>query len=336
MTIKTVIYHEGHDWLTTEVAEYGRNVLDVASEVNADFPVEYAASRYVCPMTGELKTPVYEKGNKKGHPKNLYVLRVDGVNPLDLGEVEDSTDLGLHSGRYPQRVGYKHVFETMETMFPSSCTDITVFGKGERIAITQQIGDPIEVMEGDDILPVIITGSSLNGQAKTTINAVGERVRCLNMLDLSKGLIEVKSTKNHDDLLTLRSALVEASKVNSDNLVTFARQLSSSTLSDTAFYRMLNTLLPEAEEDAATKTKNAIEAKRHAILNAWSQETNGDWGNGWLAYNAFQGAEQHRINQGFKSTTAAKQKGFEKVLDRNTPIADAAEQYLREQLLVGA
>ena len=327
MTIETVIYHEGHDWLTKEVAEHGRNVLDVASEVNADFPVEYVASQYTCPITGELKTPEYLKGNKRGDALNLYVLRTDGV---------PSVNLGLHSGRYPQRNGYKHVFETMETMFPSSCTDITVFGKGERIAITQQIGDPIEVMEGDDILPVIITSSSLNGQAKTTINAVGERVRCLNMLDLSKGLIEVKSTKNHDDLLTLRSALVEASKVNSDSLVTFARQLSSSSLSDTAFYRMLNTLLPEAEEDAATKTKNAIEAKRHAILNAWSQETNGDWGNGWLAYNAFQGAEQHRINQGFKSTTAAKQKGFEKVLDRSTPIADAAEQYLREQLLVGA
>ena len=57
MTIETVNYHEGHDWLTKEVAEHGRNVLDVASEVNADFPVEYAASRYVCPMTGELKTP---------------------------------------------------------------------------------------------------------------------------------------------------------------------------------------------------------------------------------------------------------------------------------------
>mgnify|MGYP003118166324 FL=1 len=327
MTIETVNYHEGHDWLTKEVAEHGRNVVDVASEVHADFPVEYVASQYTCPITGELKTPEYLKGNKRGDALNLYVLRTDGV---------PSVDLGLHSGRYPQRDGYKHVFETMETMFPNSCTDITVFGKGERIAITQQIGDPIEVMEGDDILPVIITSSSLNGQAKTTINAVGERVSCLNMLDLSKGLIQVKSTKNHDDLLTLRSALLEASKVNSDSLVTFARQLSSSTLSDTAFYRMLNTLLPEAEEDAATKTKNAIEAKRHAILNAWSQETNGDWGNGWLAYNAFQGAEQHRINQGFKSTTAAKQKGFEKVLDRSTPIADAAEQYLREQLLVGA
>jgi len=223
----------------------------------------------------------------------------------------------------------------METMFPSSCTDITVFGQGERIAITQQIGDPIEVMEGDDILPVIITSSSLNGQAKTTINAVGERVSCLNMLDLSKGMIQVKSTKNHDDLLTLRSALLEASKVNSDSLVTFARQLSSSSLSDTAFYRMLNAVLPEAEEDAATKTKNAVDAKRAAILNAWSQETNGDWGNGWLAYNAFQGAEQHRINQGFKSTTAAKQKGLIKSLDGKTPIADAAEQYLREQMLVG-
>jgi hypothetical protein len=326
MTIEMINYHEGHDWLTKEVDEHGRNVLDVASEVHADFPVEYVASQYTCPMTGELKTPEYLKGNKRGDALNLYVLRTDGV---------PSVNLGLHSGRYPQRDGYKHVFETMETMFPSSCTDITVFGQGERIAITQQIGDPIEVMEGDDILPVIITSSSLNGQAKTTINAVGERVSCLNMLDLSKGLIQVKSTKNHDDLLTLRSALLEASKVNSDSLVTFARQLSSSTLSDTAFYRMLNAVLPEAEEDSATKTKNAIEAKRAAILNAWSQETNGDWGNGWLAYNAFQGAEQHRINQGFKSTTAAKQNGFEKVLDRKTPIADAAEQYLREQLLVG-
>jgi hypothetical protein len=326
MTIEMINYHEGHDWLTKEVDEHGRNVLDVASEVHADFPVEYVASQYTCPMTGELKTPEYLKGNKRGDALNLYVLRTDGV---------PSVNLGLHSGRYPQRDGYKHVFETMETMFPSSCTDITVFGQGERIAITQQIGDPIEVMEGDDILPVIITSSSLNGQAKTTINAVGERVSCLNMLDLSKGLIQVKSTKNHDDLLTLRSALLEASKVNSDSLVTFARQLSSSTLSDTAFYRMLNAVLPEAEEDAATKTKNAVDAKRAAILNAWSQETNGDWGNGWLAYNAFQGAEQHRINQGFKSTTAAKQNGFEKVLDRKTPIADAAEQYLREQLLVG-
>ena len=326
MTIEMINYHEGHDWLTKEVDEHGRNVLDVASEVHADFPVEYVASQYTCPMTGELKTPEYLKGNKRGDALNLYVLRTDGV---------PSVNLGLHSGRYPQRDGYKHVFETMETMFPSSCTDITVFGQGERIAITQQIGDPIEVMEGDDILPVIITSSSLNGQAKTTINAVGERVSCLNMLDLSKGLIQVKSTKNHDDLLTLRSALLEASKVNSDSLVTFARQLSSSTLSDTAFYRMLNAVLPEAEEDAATKTKNAVDAKRAAILNAWSQETNGDWGNGWLAYNAFQGAEQHRINQGFKSTTAAKQKGLIKSLDGKTPIADAAEQYLREQMLVG-
>ena len=329
MTIEMINYHQGHDFLTKEVDEHGRNVVDVASEVGADFPVEYVPSEYTCPITGEKVTPGYLKGNKKGDALNMYVLRVDSV---------PSIELGLHSGRYPQRNGYKHVFETVETMFPNSCTDITVFGRGERIAITQQIGDPVEVINGDNILPVLITSSSLNGQAKTTINAVGNRVSCLNMLDLSKGLIQVKSTKNHDDLLTLRSALLEASKVNSDSLVTFARQLSSSTLSDTAFYRMLNAVLPEAEEDAATKTKNAVDAKRAAILHEWSQETklNGDWGNGWLAYNAFQGAEQHRINQGFKSTTAAKQKGFEKVLDRSTPIADAAEEYLREQLLVGA
>ena len=326
MTWETVIDHSvGHDFLTAEVSEYGRNVVDVASEVSANFGCHISPKGYLDPITNQFVVPKYETGNKRGKPRGLYVLRNDTMEPL-----------GDHSGRYPHRDGYKHVFETIETLFPNSCTDITVFGKGERLAITQQISDRIEIVDGDWIDPIVITIMSLNGVWPTGMFAFDYRISCANILNLADAFIKVKATKNHDDMLTFRSAVLEASRVESEQVATFARKLSQSTLSDSAFYRMLNRVLPVAAEDAATKTKNVVDAKRAAILNAWSQETNGDWGNGWLAYNAFQGAEQHRINQGFKSTTAAKQNGFEKVLDRKTPIADAAEEYLREQLLVGA
>tara|TARA_R110000824_G_scaffold28568_3_gene95819 strand:+ start:388 stop:1368 length:981 start_codon:yes stop_codon:yes gene_type:complete len=326
MTWETVIDHSvGHDFLTAEVSEYGRNVVDVASEVSANFGCHISPKGYLDPITNQFVVPKYETGNKRGKPRGLYVLRNDTMEPL-----------GDHSGRYPHRDGYKHVFETIETLFPNSCTDITVFGKGERLAITQQISDRIEIVDGDWIDPIVITIMSLNGVWPTGMFAFDYRISCANILNLADAFIKVKATKNHDDMLTFRSAVLEASRVESEQVATFARKLSQSTLSDSAFYRMLNRVLPVAAEDAATKTKNVVDAKRAAILNAWSQETNGDWGNGWLAYNAFQGAEQHRINQGFKDTTAAKQKGLIKSLDGKTPIADAAEEYLREQLLVGA
>ena len=326
MTWETVIDHStGHDFLTKEVSEHGRNVFDVASEVNADFGCHVSPKGYLDPITNQFVVPKYETGNKRGKPRGVYVLRNDTMVPL-----------GDHSGRYPHRDGYKHVFETIETLFPNTCTDITVFGQGERLAITQQIGDSIEIVDGDFIDPVVITIMSLNGMWPTGMFAYDFRVSCANIINLADAFIKVKATKNHDNMLTLRSAVLEASKAESEQVATFARKLSEKGLSDVAFYRMLNALLPEADMDAPTKTRNAVDAKRAAILNAWTQETNGVWGNGWLAYNAFQGAEQHRINQGFKSTTAAKQKGLIKSLDGKTPIADAAEEYLREQLLVGA
>ncbi len=326
MTWETVIDHSsGHDFLTKEVSEYGRNVFDVASEVSADFGCHISPKGYLDPITNQFVVPKYETGNKRGKPRGIYVLRNDTMEPL-----------GDHSGRYPHRDGYKHVFETIETLFPNSCTDMTVFGKGERLAVTQQVADRIEIVDGDWIDPIVITIMSLNGLWPTGMFAFDFRISCANIISLADAFIKVKATKNHDNVLTLRSAVLEASRVESEQVATFARKLSQSTLSDRAFERMLNRIIPMADIDAPTKTRNLVDAKRAAILNAWNLETKGDWGNAWGAYNAFQGAEQHRINQGFKSTDSAMQKGFTKSLDGKTPIADAAEEYLREQLLVGA
>ena len=51
----------------------------------------------------------------------------------------------------------------------------------------------------------------------------------------------------------------------------------------------------------------------------------------WGAYNAMQGAEQHRINatpKAGETKAAAQERALVKALDGKTPIADAAEAYL--------
>ena len=53
----------------------------------------------------------------------------------------------------------------------------------------------------------------------------------------------------------------------------------------------------------------------------------------WNAYNAIQGAEQHRINTGGKSDEKSLQRSLTKALDGKTPIADAAERYLMDLVL---
>ena len=47
-------------------------------------------------------------------------------------------------------------------------------------------------------------------------------------------------------------------------------------------------------------------------------------GNKWLAYNAIQGAEQHKINAKFLSTTVAREKSLTKAVNGKTPYAERA------------
>ena len=67
-----------------------------------------------------------------------------------------------------------------------------------------------------------------------------------------------------------------------------------------------------------------------AIRSAWKRELQSEDANMWTAYNAFQGAEQHKINAGFKTTAKSKERSLTRALDGKTPIADEAEKYLRE------
>ena len=301
-------------------------VQGCANAMNADFDVIYVPSGYIHPHTGEHVVPLYPKGTYKGDPADQYLLR------SDTGQV-----VGNMSGRYPEREGYKHVFDTLEDMFPRSCDSVTVYGNGERVVVEQVLDEPFDLGGGDFIQPYIYTRMSLNGTWKTEIIPVTQRLACENMLGFSGHLVGVRATKNHDALLTMRSSVIEIAMAQSQTLRQMARILTDQEFTDGMFTEMLDIVIPRPEQDAHHKTETAIFSKRGACWNAWRTERDGAGGpTAWGAYNAMQGAEQHRINTGGKSTEAAKERALVKALDGNTPIAAAAAQYLMDLVLVGA
>jgi hypothetical protein len=315
--------HIGHDFLTKDVSDVGRNAFDVARDAQADFDLHYATKGFIHPISNDFVAPKYKNGKHRGKVTGKYILRADTYEPL--GDV---------SGKYPKRDGYKHIFRTMETLFPETCTDMSVFGNGERLIMTQQIGDPIQLNGGDSIKPCVMTRMSLNSMWATGIFPIGQRPSCGNVLEIEHSLISVKATKNHDVMLTLRSAVLEASKLQADRLAMFARQASNWSVSDRQFHRMLNEILPEVDDEAPTRTQNLITAKRAAVVAAWRAETERyDDANAWLVFNAFQGAEQHKINQGFKGGVQAEQKSLKKLAEGKTPIADAAQEYVNSIIM---
>ena len=326
-----------HNWLVTATqSPHGgavapintsKRVQDVAGLADADFGITYYDSGYFNEATMDFEVPTYDRGDFKGQAKDQYIERTDTQQML-----------GNHSGKYPDREGYNHVFNTLEELFPESCESVTVYGHGERLVVEQVLDDPIDLGGGDTIQPFIYTRMSLNGTWKTEVIPIQRRISCENMLGHKGSIVGVKATRNHDNILTMRSDVLEQSMYQARELALFAEELSMYDADRAMFQRMLDEIIPLPEEDASSRLQTSIARKRGSVVNAWNEEMSRfgtqKWGmptgSLWLAFNAFQGAEQHRINQGYKSTEESSQKALAKSLDGKTPIADAAEQYLRE------
>ena len=295
-----------------------------AEQVEADFDVDYLPSGYMLDRFGNGQStfvvPRYGSGAYKGEPKDNYILR------SDTGAV-----VGNMSGKYPHREGYKHVFDTLEQLFPEHCENITVFGDGERVVVEQCLDVPYDLGDdGDMIQPFVYTRMSLNGVWKTEIIPVARRISCENMLTHAGSVVAVRATKNHDKLLTMRSAIIEKSIAQGVALRNMAMVFKHQTFTDMAFEKMVKDIVPAPSEDAHTRTLNLHTDKTMAIRSAWKRELQSEDANMWTAYNAFQGAEQHKINAGFKTTAKSKERSLTRALDGKTPIADEAEKYLRE------
>jgi len=297
----------------------------IAETMGGVFPVKYVPSGYIA-NDGEFYAPVYQQGKYKGEILDRYVIRGD------TGQV-----LGSHSGKYPERAGYQHVYDTLEQLFPESCNGVSVFGNGERVVVEQVLDEPFDLGGGDTIQPFIYTRMSLNGVWKTEIIPIQRRISCENMLGHAGQLIGVKATKNHDNMLTMRAAVLESSMEQANTLQRMALVLRDQEFTDVEFAQLVSAVFPSPEPDAHHKTVTARNLRVAAVGKAWRAEKE-QWdtevGNRWLAYNAFQGAEQHQISTGYKDTDAASERSYIRALDGKTPVADAALRHLAASSLV--
>jgi hypothetical protein len=342
--MENISYTERHEHPMLDTSNVGRNALAVMADADALFEVRYPPATWGADNDHH---PMVESGVNEGLPLYKWVVRSDTNEPL-----------GLHSGTFAESGSYRYVGEMAEKMFPNSTLSCTLFGKGERMALTQNIGDVIDLGGGDQIQPSLMWISSFNGQWSTSVYDLIGRLFCANQLIGQVPLLSVKHTKHHDITFAQRTDVLSQAIEHAETIGRMAKMLKSQLFVDDQFTRLIRTIVPQPKylKDAdgnltdrthATAEKRMI-ASRDAMRMAWYRECTEFGkvtaietvdaervetfdGNKWLAYNAVQGAEQHRINSQFMTTAKAREKSLVRAVDGRTPYAQRALNVLTGQ-----
>ena len=320
--------------------EESRNALAVMERAGALFDVIYPSAMWV-----GSQPPLVETGVNEGVPLYKWAVRADSNVPL-----------GLHSGTYAQTDSYKYVGEMAERLFPNSTESCTLFGKGERMALAQNIGDPIDLGDGDVLKPQVLWISSFNGQWSTSVYHLTHRWFCMNQLAGNRPIFSVKHTKNHDFTFEQRSGILQEAMEHARTVAAIARTLKDQPYVDAQFDRLVKQIVPlpkpfNDDGDIHAIAERRMKQNREAMQLTWRTECTefgtvrkptgqvetvlasmaptGAYskqveifdGNRWLAYNAVQGAEQHNINARFNTTDAGKQRSMTKMIQGTTPFA---------------
>ena len=313
-----------HPMLNTR-DETSKNALAVMENAGALFEVEYPSARWA-----GSQAPLVERGVNEGLPLYKWVVRSDTQEPL-----------GLHSGTYAQTDSYRYVGEMAERLFPNSTESCTLFGKGERMALAQNIGDPIDLGDGDIIKPQVLWVSSFNGQWSTAVFHLTQRWFCMNQLAGNRPIFSVKHTKHHDLTFEQRSGILSEAMAHAETLGRMARMMKDQDYTNNEFNELVKLVVPlpkafndEGEIHAAAERR--MKRNRDTMVEAWHTECTEfgtTWkqeeheffdGNKWLAYNAVQGAEQHNINSQFNTTEMGTQRAMTKMVNGVTPYAKKA------------
>ena len=300
--------------INSAVPEYAREIM---GDAGALFPVYYPAAEHYCLRREDTHIPEIESGAYKGEPLYKFVVRED------TGRV-----VGLHSGKYPEVDGYQMLADMADMMFPMSTTSCTLWGDGERVAVTQELeGGTIDLGGGDEIQSHLVWISSLDGSWSTSVYDMQRRFFCQNQL-VGKALLKVRHTKNHDEIFEMKATIVKQAAQQALAWQGKALALKEQPMIDSEFFELVSQLLP-IETDMSTRKKNSINVARGSMRTRWLNEKE-QWGdgNGWLAWNAIQGAEQHTVNAG---NTRDKAKSLQKAIDGKTPLANKAMSLILAQ-----
>lgn len=305
---------------TEAVTAGGSNALALLEQADALFDVSYRPAAF---HTGDgfYTEPCYGGGKNEGVPLYNFVVRED-----------TSRALGLHSGRYPHIDSYRFLGELAEQTFPESATEVRVWNEGEKVALFQQVAEPIDLGGGDTLHPHVIWISSFNGQWATKVHSLTTRLWCMNQL-VGDSLVSVKHTMNHTQTFEFRVGVVAAAKERAEVTRRMALILKDQDFTDTEFDSLVERIVPmpypEPDTTVPEWKKDRVLAKRGEMFARWNAEVD-QWGtqNKWLAFNAVQGAEQHVVNAKGRSEDDRARASLERALNGRTPLADRTLELL--------
>jgi hypothetical protein len=333
--------------------EDSSNALAVMEKAGALFNVYYPPATYGPShhdsSASVSHAPLVESGKHEGSPLYKWVVR------------EDTNEaLGLHSGSYAQTDSYRYVGEMAERLFPNSTESCTVFGRGERMALAQNIGEPIDLGDGDIIKPQVMWVSSYNGQWSTAVYHLTHRWFCMNQLAGAAPIFSVKHTTNHNFTFEQRSNILLEAMEHAQTVARMARTLKDQAFTDSQFEHLIKQVVPLPKPfndsgDIHAVAETRMKKNRDAMQLVWrtectqfgtvrkptgqvetaltsmspSKQVEIFDGNRWLAYNAVQGAEQHNINARFNTSDVGKQRSMTKMISGGTPFASRALDLLR-------
>lgn len=271
----------------------GGNTIDMALQAGALFKV-HTAPVHVMTQYGDEVEYITE-GKYKGLPRHQVYYRTTN----DEADGPLKTVLNIAHPSHPNS-NYLQFLETVEGLFPESCTDVVSLDEGKRLACRWSLGDPVDLGDGDVIHPHLLGIASLNSTWTSSLVTFVKRVFCTNQQRTGENVISVRRTTNHDRILNLK-ALVLAEKANAlERYVDTASTLKRLTIDNTDFRRMFDVICPEPEPndkgEISTRSQNIYDKKWEGAWYYWQEEQDGPAGKtAWGAWNAIQSLEFHNI-----------------------------------------
>lgn len=254
----------------------------------------------------------------------------DGTVPpsghMQIVRTDTNVRLGMHSDKYPH-TDYANVVAQVEELFPQSTLAVTLFGDGERVALTQQLAEPIDLGGGDLIQPNLLWVTSYNGTWSTCGMHTTFRYFCTNQMPASVKLVKVRKTTKHDEVLADRMFLLKVAIEASENVAARAQRLRQQELDDIDFRQIVAGLMKQPDEDAPTRTITNWRNRHSAVMANWRAECDGPSAyTAWAAYSALQAADYHdmpTVNaRGLRTVADRIERSTVALVDRDMQLSD--------------
>lgn len=254
----------------------GANAIDAALDVDALFDPQ---------ITGTI----LPNGTVDEDTFTVYREKADGTQVVLNAGVKK----GYHAG------SYRSLLNTAEAMFPNTVTKMQTFGDGAVLVFTQDIDTPYTFGDGDSLTRSIMYTASLNSTYATQAVGFAFRPFCTNQIKTGTLQVAQKRTKNHDELLFSKAAIMATHAQVFDRFIADATMLKGLTMTRSLYNRILDEVAPLiTDEDANQKAVNHAERRRAGVEYYYKEESERFGENAWSLYQACQSYEFHTATDG--------------------------------------